>query len=1455
MAEDEVIGGVAITIRGDYSQLGADFDAAVTEAVAAGSTLAEAISNTLAQADSSAATQAFADVGTAAQEAIGGVTQLGDAVTDASGQLGLFGNALDSVPFSDATGQLNMFTDELEGFAPTVDTATGSLNEFAAAEHTVVEASGEAESALGSIREQLLEFGEALAITEGMREFGVEALETFGEVEKASIALTALTGSAEGAEEALSGLKDLSISDALSFPSLVTAQVRMTAFGFTASQIPVVMQDVANAAAGTMGSFDAVSNAIDRMVISGAAGARQLARLGLSLTDLGNQMVGTTSGLTFAADEAAKAFKALDVSDRIQVLTQALQKYQGVAEQTAKGISGQWQNLKTETEFAFEGIGKALAPVVTQLLDFANSDVIPFLNDLIDDFNSLPTPAKDTAVALGLIVGALAPMAVALAGFGLLITGLTAALPALEGMLGTAGITGGFAGLGSAILTATPYVVAFAAALKLIDFTGVDTAMMGWVADIKREWPGLVAQFNSLNDVSGWSSKLPGQLDSVATAEQNAAKGMQEWGTASQFLDGVPRALAVISQSYGDMTTALKGQIDALNTLGNIPLLNYQFQGIPGDVQSGVQGGRRLTAAAPDELTKKQIAAAKVAATEQMLDSSGFYLGGTQGIQQTAPGQMTPDQFQAMSSAASDFNATLVETKDDAEDIFDAVQRVNLNVESTGSELDFDNAAIQRATESSEMWSLGTDVVAETFKGLTVDIDETSGHIGTITEGWDNFGTHGRNAIVQIDSAIASGLSKSLLGIIEGTESVSQAFTKMGEQIANVILTTILKNALTPLIGELRGFLTSLPEVGKGFQDIFNLIQPPQHSLYTSPIGPALTPGYDPAHPYATSPSTSQPADVQAGGTGGDLMTQIAVAVTPLVISLGVNTTAVTENTTAVGVNTVTTEGLIASGAVIKASFETLTPEIADLTEKFTPIGGDVQTLAKGVIDNTTATASNSTALTSLTKDFGAAVPSGAGGIPSSSGLGSGSGEGVGAEGSALPGGASGDFGGETGSDTVTSGAIAGSDVSGGGLGGLGGLLSSFSDLAGGNVIGAGIAAAAGITQGIQMEHLNNLMDKVEKSTRGALNQLEDIQATLNLYLPNELHLVDIWAQLQTNMTVIDSDLRGLAMGISPTGSTTHVTASDVTDNTDALHNSTMTTSNLVHGVDVLGLNTGQLLASRIPTASTSFPSQVSGVPLQGGGTWQTPDEIAALLALGGGGLGGSGALAGSGPGGALAPRAGYSIVGTYPGSQQYVPDVQGGFANGPAAPSSGYNSDQLNAAGGQLSPGLQAFNANLAQFSSFANVQLQNQTYINGVADWFRSTFGSSVTSTNDVASKFGQTQVSDAQLQQVLTATNSQSTVAEVRGALAEYLDPNRIPITKSVGTVPYSVATIQNDYGSLAPTGPSPLSTSALSTALTAALAPMLSSTRPISVTVNAANPLTAFVSGVRNVGVKI
>ncbi len=185
MAETENIGGVSVSIVGDYSKLQSDIDQATQIAAQGGQEIAEALSKGAAGADalSSAVAaaasgmgsfesqiEALVNSGSTLAEALvavsvgvegiaSGVGEAGSAAAEAAEQMLLFDEAI-SVPYADAAGQLNMFADELEpigesaaqaaagleGLGQAVEETIEPIHQFSAEAQVLIDAQQESEA-------------------------------------------------------------------------------------------------------------------------------------------------------------------------------------------------------------------------------------------------------------------------------------------------------------------------------------------------------------------------------------------------------------------------------------------------------------------------------------------------------------------------------------------------------------------------------------------------------------------------------------------------------------------------------------------------------------------------------------------------------------------------------------------------------------------------------------------------------------------------------------------------------------------------------------------------------------------------------------------------------------------------------------------------------------------------------------------------------------------------------------------------------------------------------------------------------------------------------------------------------------------------------------------------------------------------------------------------------------
>ena len=494
----------------------------------------------------------FSQISQGADTVATSLSALSDASTSADTDLSSISDAASSA--TDTTDGLSSSLEALAGSTADADAGAAQLQPDL---ESTGEAARDAEGGLAGMAEQLVALGEALAVTEGLKDFGEEALTAYGNIEQATISLTDLMGSADQANEAIENLESLATSDALSFPSLVSADQKMTALGFSATQTATILQDAANAAAATGNGFDQVSNALDRMALSGTAGARQLASLGISAETLG-QIMGTT------ADGVTVAFKALDQSSRIQVLDQALQKFSGDAAAAAQSINGAWTNLGTQWDFVLEAMGAALAPVVAQIANLLSGTVLPAIKELVESFQTLPGPIQEAIVVIGLAVAAVAPLAAILGALGLGLTAAAAGFAAFGVTVTGAGIAGGLSAIttesiavASGTATATTAVGVFGASLVILGGIIVAGAA-GWAlgtwaynqipgmkalgdatADLILAIPGVTAAINSLTGataaqqaLSAAATELNAKLEAQGIIIPQGTQSTEQWAAA-----------------------------------------------------------------------------------------------------------------------------------------------------------------------------------------------------------------------------------------------------------------------------------------------------------------------------------------------------------------------------------------------------------------------------------------------------------------------------------------------------------------------------------------------------------------------------------------------------------------------------------------------------------------------------------------------------------------------------------------------------------------------------------------------------------------------------------------------------------------------------------------------------------------------------------------------------------
>lgn len=672
-SNEELIGAIGVSVTGDYSSLAASYSSAQDQAATAGEAIADAFNSGVA-----------------------GVADAADIVTDS-----------------------------LSGIGPAADDAGGSLEGFAGAAGDACEAAETAGSRLTEMAEQMAAVGEALVITEGMRELGSEALTASDSITHAQIALTNLTGSGDTAKETIEALDQLGTSDGLAFPSLLQAGVRMQAILGPGADVVELLKGVADGAAVMGTDIETATTKFDQLATAGTASARTLTALGLSLGSLADAFNATQTGADATASSVAAMFKALDQQGRIDVLEAALSNLGGTAQQVAEQtFGGQWTQLVNEWEAIMVQVGQALLPVISDLTAFTKTDILPFLQELVADFNGLSEPAKDAVVGMTLITAALVPLTGAIAAVGLGLSGLAsiagvlglsavAAAPEVAGLAtaatvaGTAAEVAGVAAGGLAAALAVPVASAAAAAgLGLLDLNTSLKSAQGTLHDVsdndlKTFLSGIANLTQGTGEAGSASQQWEAKLATLKTALDNGVISAGQYATAVKSIETAQAALA--QQNFEQSIAGWTSGLHLLNTAAQqVDLTQAQLLGVE---QSIIQATTANT-------TGYNNAKQAYDAFNQSLQTGTPLLTG-----QVATAAQVADAYRNMQSAASLAGVTLGALPGS----MDAITAAATNMANAGGVV---VSAEQEQTNSTVIHTASLDLATKSYDASMIALDD-----------------------------------------------------------------------------------------------------------------------------------------------------------------------------------------------------------------------------------------------------------------------------------------------------------------------------------------------------------------------------------------------------------------------------------------------------------------------------------------------------------------------------------------------------------------------------------------------------------------------------------------------------------------------------------------------------------------------------------------------------------
>lgn len=271
-------------------------------------------------------------------------------------------------------------------------------------------------------------------------------------------------------------------------------------------------------------------------------------------------VVMTQSTLKEYAASQGKVYDAMSQSEKVMLRYNYIMQNQkdaiGDAQRTMGGFAGSTRQLKAAFQDAAAGLGEALIPLVTPL--------VQALTFLLQKFNQLPGPVKTFVAAILLIAAAIGPVVLILGSFVGALSNLITGIPMIAAKLAELAAAFGLVDVAAApvigiiLAIAAACAVGFAAGWELAKHWDDICEAAGRLADSVREAYNNLMSFNdnlknnvngAINDIASYFASLPGRIinalkdavqaikDEFKNMINNAKKSGADF--VSGFIDGI----------------------------------------------------------------------------------------------------------------------------------------------------------------------------------------------------------------------------------------------------------------------------------------------------------------------------------------------------------------------------------------------------------------------------------------------------------------------------------------------------------------------------------------------------------------------------------------------------------------------------------------------------------------------------------------------------------------------------------------------------------------------------------------------------------------------------------------------------------------------------------------------------------------------------------------------------
>lgn len=669
----------------------------------------------------------------------------------------------DASPFTQAIGEVNAALDAANRRA---QATTGGFRAFG--------------DQLGSIGSAL-----SIGITLPVIGLGAAVINSAANMDSLKRGLIAVSGSSAEAERQLSALKEVAKLPGLGLKEAVQGSINLQALGNSAEQSQRILKVFGNALATVGRGREDLAESIRQLGQLGARGQVTADNLKPLIERI--PQLATIIKEKFGAEalgDPAKTFKQLGIDSKafIEIILTELGKLPMVT----GGAKNAIENFKDAVDQTSARIGEKLLPAVEALLPKLETLAVG-VADAVDFFTKLPSPIQNTALA---IVGLAVVSGPTIAAIG----GITKALIALEAVLASANIVN--------FLTATPAAAKGAAnAYYLVGGSAASAATNVGIFGAALNSIGITA---SVGTIAAIAAAFAGLASAVALASTPLLYTQTALENQKRVADSAKAGLDGLTQTYRQQLVA-QGQLTPAVTGGYESLLNFtRSLGASKVASDALKPSVEAVTTAIADLRAKVVSSYEEDFKTAVLKERLALLQADY-TKRLNDGVIALSKYKDAAGAA---NAALSEMRitGAAPELKGAGLPSVRNLPgplgipglSTRSNEDILNEAQNRSRAK-----VGLDITRENIKNSLNEYKIAQAKV--------------RQAI----STITTDFSKGIADIITSGGKVGELFEKLGKQIANTLIRTVIEGGINQVTKSLGGLLTSLGGVGAKVGGLF----------------------------------------------------------------------------------------------------------------------------------------------------------------------------------------------------------------------------------------------------------------------------------------------------------------------------------------------------------------------------------------------------------------------------------------------------------------------------------------------------------------------------------------------------------------------------------------------------------------------------------------------------------